>query len=191
MRAMILVMDSVGIGSEPDASVYDDAGADTVGHIAETCTRGEADSATRQGPLNVPHLVRLGLGEACRLASGQVPPGLDIRETEGHYGCAAELFKGNDTPSGHWELACVPVPFDWGYFPRTIPCFPDEIVTRLCEHAKLPGMLAERRSSRAWAMSISDRPSQSATHRPIASFKLQPMSRNSGWSGFMRSRDRT
>jgi phosphopentomutase len=147
MRAIVLVMDSVGIGSAPDACLYDDAGADTVGHIAEACARGECENATREGPLRVPNLVRLGLGEACRLASGRVPPGLEARDIEGRFGCAAELSKGKDTPSGHWELAGVPVPFEWGYFPRSVPCFPEELVTRLCERAGLPGILGNCHAS--------------------------------------------
>src|SRR3954464_3489037 len=134
-RAFMLVLDSVGIGGAPDAVLYGDEGSDTVGHIAEACRRGEANrSSLREGPLRIPNLVALGLGEACRLATGRVPPGLDGGTTPvGYYGCAAEVSKGKDTPSGHWELAGVPVIFDWGYFPRTIPCFPDEIVARLCE----------------------------------------------------------
>jgi phosphopentomutase len=147
MRAIVLVMDSVGIGSAPDASAYGDSGADTVGHIAQACARGEADSAAREGALHVPNLVRLGLGESCRLASGQVPPGLEAREIEGRYGCASELSRGKDTPSGHWELAGVPVSFEWGYFPRTVPCFPDDVVTRLCERAKLPDILGNCHAS--------------------------------------------
>lgn len=147
MRAIILVMDSVGIGSAPDASLYDDLGAETIGHIAEACARGQCDNATREGPLLVPNLVRLGLGEACRLASGQVPPGLDAPEAEGRFGCAVEVSKGKDTPSGHWELAGVPVTFEWGYFPRTIPCFPEDVVRRLCERAALPGILGNCHAS--------------------------------------------
>src|SRR4051812_27614842 len=125
MRAVVLVLDSVGIGSAPDAEKYSDAGADTVGHIATVCARGNADNATRQGPLTLPNLVRLGLGDACRLAGGRVPPGLESRsKAVGRFGCAREISKGKDTPSGHWELAGVPVSFDWGYFPRAVPCFP-------------------------------------------------------------------
>src|SRR4051812_30584611 len=147
MRALILVMDSVGIGAAPDAWAYGDAGADTVGHIAEACARGECDTAARQGFLQVRNLVKLGVGQACRLATGRVPPGLDIGETEGRHGCAVECSKGKDTPSGHWELAGVPVRFEWGYFPRTVPCFPDELVTRLCKEAKLPGILGDCHAS--------------------------------------------
>jgi phosphopentomutase len=147
MRAIILVMDSVGIGSAPDASIYGDAGADTVGHIAQTCARGGADSAAREGPLDVPNLVSMGLAEACRLATGQSPPLRGFFKTTGRFGCAAETSKGKDTPSGHWELAGAPVAFDWGYFPRSIPCFPKEIVDRLCERARLPGILGNCHAS--------------------------------------------
>jgi phosphopentomutase len=147
MRAIVLVMDSVGIGSAPDASTYGDAGADTIGHIAQACARGAADSALREGPLNVPNLVGLGLAEACRLATGQAPPVLHASRIGGRYGCAAEISKGKDTPSGHWELAGVPVTFDWGYFPRTIPCFSDEIVAQLCERARLQGILGNCHAS--------------------------------------------
>src|SRR4051794_13228993 len=147
MRAIVLVMDSVGIGAAPDAAAYGDAGADTVGHIAEACARGHCDTSLRGGPLHLPNLAGLGLGEACRLAGGQVPLGLETRATEGRYGCAAEISRGKDTPSGHWELAGVPVLFDWGYFPRTIPCFPNEIVSELCERASLPGILGDCHAS--------------------------------------------
>src|SRR5947209_8104964 len=147
MRAIVIVMDSVGIGAAPDASLYGDAGANTVGHIAEACARGNADSTARQGLLHVPNLARLGLGEACRLTSGYVPQGLDARQAEGRFGCAAEISRGKDTPSGHWELAGAPVSFDWGYFPRTVPCFPDDVVTELCARANLSGILGNCHAS--------------------------------------------
>jgi phosphopentomutase len=147
MRAIVLVMDSVGIGSAPDAAAYGDLGADTIGHISEACARGDADSPSREGPLQVPNLVRLGLGEACRLASGRSPSGLPVHQSEGRCGCAAEISRGKDTPSGHWELAGVPVEFDWGYFPRVNPCFPDGIMVSLCERADLPGILGNCHAS--------------------------------------------
>jgi phosphopentomutase len=147
MRAIILVMDSVGIGSAPDASSYGDAGADTVGHIAEACARGECDNSARRGPLQVQNLAKLGLGKACCQATGRVPPGLDAQKTEGRHGCAAERSRGKDTPSGHWELAGVPVCFDWGYFPHKVPCFPEELLARLCREAKLAGILGNCHAS--------------------------------------------
>ena len=148
MRTMILVMDSVGIGGAPDAALYGDQGADTVGHIAEACALGDADNAERQGPLRLPHLAGLGLGEACRLATGRQPPGLEYRGVSHLYcGCAQELSKGKDTPSGHWEIAGVPVAFEWGYFPKTTPAFPQELVHALCETAGLSGILGNRHAS--------------------------------------------
>ncbi len=148
MRALLLVMDSVGIGHAPDAEQYGDAGADTIGHIAECCAGGGADTAGRAGPLDLPNLVRLGLGEACRIAGGRLPPGLDgAAALIGRFGSACELSKGKDTPSGHWELAGVPVSFDWGYFPRTRPCFPQSLVASLCERAGLPGILGDCHAS--------------------------------------------
>jgi phosphopentomutase len=147
MRAILLVMDSVGIGGAPDAAVYGDAGANTVRHIAEACARGEVDGPSRAGPLHLPQLTALGLGEACRLADGMVPPGLNGGHRHCRYGCAAEQSKGKDTPSGHWELAGYPVPFDWTYFPKIEPCFPQELITELCTRAKLPGILGDCHAS--------------------------------------------
>src|SRR5262245_19106023 len=108
-RAILLVLDSLGIGSAPDAADYGDDGADTLGHIAASCARGEADGRPRNGALHLPNLVRLGLGEACRCATGGVPPGLEGSSAPvGLYGCAVEISNGKDTPSGHWEIAGVP-----------------------------------------------------------------------------------
>jgi phosphopentomutase len=147
MRALILVMDSVGIGAAPDAAAYGDEGANTVGHIAEACAAGRANNG-RAGPLALPNLVRLGLGEACRLATGRVPPNLQtVSAIEGRFASAREISKGKDTPSGHWEIAGVPVEFAWGYFPETQPCFPRELIDALCERAGLPGILGDRHAS--------------------------------------------
>jgi phosphopentomutase len=147
MRALVLVLDSVGIGSAPDADAYGDAGADTVGHIAAYCAARRGDSGERAGPLRIPNLARLGLGEACRLAGGAVPKGLEHEGPLGRFGCAREISSGKDTPSGHWELAGVPVPFDWGYFPRTRPCFPPDLIAELCRRAELPGILGDCHAS--------------------------------------------
>jgi phosphopentomutase len=148
MRALILVLDSVGIGSAPDAALYGDQGADTIRHIAEACARGEADSSLRAGTLALPNLVRLGLGEACAMAGGRVPPGLESTSTpHGRFGCAREISKGKDTPSGHWELAGVPVRRAWGYFADTRPSFPPDLIAALCERAGLAGILGDCHAS--------------------------------------------
>jgi phosphopentomutase len=147
MRALILILDSVGIGGAPDAAAYGDEGANTLGHIAEACIAGKANH-DRDGPLRLPNLTRLGLGEACRLAIGFVPPGLETtRAPKGRYAAAREISRGKDTPSGHWEIAGVPVEFAWGYFADTQPSFPAELIEELCRRADLPGILGDRHAS--------------------------------------------
>ncbi|KQQ79532.1 phosphopentomutase [Aureimonas sp. Leaf324] len=139
-RAILIVLDSFGIGGAPDAAAYGDAGADTFGHIREAASNGKADRAgLRQGPLRLPFLERLGLLAAAGLDGGPAPQGL--------FGVAEETSRGKDTPSGHWEIAGVPVPFDWGYFPRTEPCFPPPLVAAIVEEAGLPGILGDRHAS--------------------------------------------
>ncbi len=140
-RAIILVMDSFGIGAAPDAAAFGDAGADTLGHIAKT----RLDAGR---PLALPVLARLGLGEAARLATGAVPPGLAGEgPVTGAYGAAAETSRGKDTPSGHWEIAGLPVDFDWGFFPRTEPCFPAAEIAELLRRADLSGILGNKHAS--------------------------------------------
>ncbi len=147
-RAIILVLDSFGIGATADATAFGDVGADTLGHIAAACATGKADRADlRRGPLRVPNLVRWGLGQAASISTGAVPPGLEGRDIAGAYGCAAETSKGKDTPSGHWEIAGCPVTFDWGYFPRTQPCFPPAIIDALVGEFALPGILGDKHAS--------------------------------------------
>jgi phosphopentomutase len=138
-RAFLVVMDSVGIGSAPDADRFfngarPDTGANTVGHIAQA------------RPLNMPNLARLGLGAAVRLASGQDAPGLMV-PPQGLWGAATEISKGKDTPSGHWEIAGVPVPWDWHYFPNRTPAFPPEVTARICALAGTTGILADCHAS--------------------------------------------
>ena len=145
-RVIILVMDSLGLGATADADKYGDVGANTLGHIATACANSEADNQERQGKLQLPNLVRLGLGKAAEISAGKIPPGLDCTESSiiASYGCAAEVSKGKDTPSGHWEMAGLPATFDWGYFPKTEPCFPDDLIKAFIKEAKLPGILGNK-----------------------------------------------
>lgn len=147
-RAFILVMDSFGIGAAPDAARFGDAGADTLGHIAAFCAAGKADRAgLRQGKLMLPNLAGLGLGRAAEMATGSVPIGLETNTVTAAYGAAAEVSAGKDTPSGHWEMAGCPVPVDWGYFPKTEPCFPPEMIAELVAECGLPGILGNCHAS--------------------------------------------
>ncbi len=147
-RAVLLVLDSVGIGAAADAAAYGDGGADTLGHIAEACWTGRADRpGLRSGALALPHLDALGLGLAAAAATGRVPAGLTARRPVASWGFGAELSAGKDTPSGHWEMAGTPVPFAWGYFPDAEPCFPPALVAALVAEAGLDGILGDRRAS--------------------------------------------
>ena len=106
MRAFLVVMDSVGCGGAPDAAAFGDEGSDTLGHIHSTVG------------LKMPNLTRLGLAY---VVDGMKGAG------QGLYGVAREHSPGKDTPTGHWELSGVPVPWDWHYFPMEEPCFPPQL----------------------------------------------------------------
>jgi len=141
-RAIILVLDSFGVGATADADKFGDVGADTFGHIAEA--RAESSA----GPLQLPNLAKLGLFHAGQESTGEFSPGYDP-ETEiiAAYGHAAELSSGKDTPSGHWEIAGVPVLYDWGYFTGKVNTFPQELLDELIERAGLSGVLGNCHAS--------------------------------------------
>jgi phosphopentomutase len=148
-RAFIILLDSFGIGASADAVDYGDVGADTLRHIAEYCAAGKADKENvRSGPLHLPNLTRLGLNGAAIASQGAPVPGLseDIL-IEGAYGCAVEHSRGKDTPSGHWEIAGVPVMFDWGYFPPEYPSFPEPLLAEFIKRSKIPGVLGNKHAS--------------------------------------------
>lgn len=140
-RAFIILLDSFGIGATDDATKYGDVGANTLGNIAKWCV-------DQKKPLNLPNLTRLGLNAAAMISSGQPVAGLSQEmPIQAAYGCATELSYGKDTPSGHWEMAGVPVLFDWGYFPPEYPSFPNDLLEELIVRAKLPGVLGNKHAS--------------------------------------------
>ncbi|WP_411974636.1 phosphopentomutase [Sulfitobacter faviae] len=149
-RAFLVVIDSVGIGGAPDAGDFfngdlPDTGANTLGHIALACAAGEADEG-RSGPLALPNLDRLGLGAALKLASGMEAPGLGAAP-EGRSGAATEVSQGKDTPSGHWELAGLPVPWAWHYFSDETPAFPADLTEEVARLAGTDGILGNCHAS--------------------------------------------
>ncbi|MEM7271431.1 MAG: phosphopentomutase [Pseudomonadota bacterium] len=139
-RAFLFVMDSVGIGGAPDAAAFGDEGADTFGHIVEACASGQAEEG-RKGPLLTPKLDALGMRTASAHSTG------GAASSQGCWAVGRETSNGKDTPSGHWELAGVPVGFDWGYFPLAIPAFPEELIEEIIEKADLPGVLGQKHSN--------------------------------------------
>ena len=141
-KAVILVLDSFGIGSAPDAARFGDEGANTFASIAK------AFQAEKQRALHLPHLARLGLVKAATQASHGVAPAVaDSADCVGAYGYARELSSGKDTPSGHWEIAGVPVLFDWGYFHEKTNSFPPELIDELCQRTGVPGILGNCHAS--------------------------------------------
>lgn len=148
-RVCILLMDSLGIGASLDAAEYGDAGANTFGHIYDACQQGKAnEQGLRQGPLLIPNLARLGLYHATVASSGmQLPELATLAEPIGFYGYAVEQSLGKDTPSGHWEIAGVPVRNPWGYFAQNTPCFPEDLIKEFIALADLPGVLGQMHAS--------------------------------------------
>ncbi len=139
-RAFLVVMDSFGIGGAPDADTFfngdvPDTGANTLGHIAQ------ADVG-----LSLPVMDGLGLGAALKLASGLEVAGLSA-VSEASFGAATEVSRGKDTPSGHWELAGLPVPWDWHYFPDARPAFSPEVSAAVARAAGTQGILGDCHAS--------------------------------------------
>ncbi len=126
-RAFLFIMDGFGVGHAPDAAAFGDEGSNTFGHVWE------------QARPNIPTLARLGLGVAAEVAGGTNPFG--TTPVIGRYGAATEVSKGKDSVTGHWEIAGVPLTKDWGYFPTTVPAFPQDFMDALVTRAQLPGLL--------------------------------------------------
>lgn len=144
-RALVVILDSFGLGSTPDARRFGDDGANTLGHIAAWCV-----DAGR--PLHLPNLARLGLPQAARAACGEWPIGLNrLERPQAAFGSARQISRGKDTPSGHWELMGCPVSFDWGYFPvpadPMASAFPTDLMTRWYHECGIGGSLCNRHMS--------------------------------------------
>ncbi|MEC8629970.1 MAG: phosphopentomutase [Pseudomonadota bacterium] len=149
-RAFLVVMDSVGCGGAPDADQFfndelPDVGANTLGHIAHFLASSPRVDGRIQ-PVQLNNLDNLGLGAAIALASGKTAPNLGATPT-GAWGVAREISPGKDTPSGHWELAGVPVPWDWHFFPDKQNSFPPEVVAKACAVAGTDGILGNCHAS--------------------------------------------
>lgn len=140
-RAIILMLDSLGVGGAPDADKFGEAEANTFGTLARF--------RKQQGKtLHIPNLVKLGLAKASELSVGQYPQGVEkTEEAIGAYGACSEISFGKDTPSGHWEMAGVPVLFDFGYFSDRTQSFPKALTDKILARANLAGFLGNCHSS--------------------------------------------
>lgn len=150
-RAIILVMDSVGIGEAHDASRYDDQGADTLGHIVAAAAAGRADRpGVRHGPLKLPNLAGLGLAECARASRG-APLASNLGAEPAPYASycyAAPASAPKGSTGGHWEIAGLPTMRDWGYFGRDPERpYPPDLLGQLIDDAALPGVIEVGRAS--------------------------------------------
>jgi phosphopentomutase len=117
VRALVIVLDSVGIGGAPDAAQYGDDGTNTLGHILE----GVPD-------LRLPNLYSLGLGELL-----EIDPARPTRNHQASYGRMQEKSAGKDTTTGHWEIAGVILDQPFATFER----FPGELTRAIEREAEL------------------------------------------------------
>lgn len=101
-RVILIVLDSVGIGELPDAAVYGDIGSNTVGNIVKV-----------SGGIELPNMSRLGMGKIEGIDYLPVPQNI-----EGSYGRMAEVSKGKDTITGHWEMAGIQLEYPFPTYPE-------------------------------------------------------------------------
>lgn len=138
-KVIILMLDSFGIGGASDAAKFGDEGANTLKHIIE-----------KRGFLKIPNMTFLGLQRAAEASDGSFRT--EKQENAqitlpSKYGFMREKSHGKDTSSGHWEMAGVPVLFNWGYFKPEYPSFPQELIDNICREANLSGILGNKAAS--------------------------------------------
>ena len=139
-RAILIILDSMGVGDLADAANYGDAGSDTFGHIAQWFRAHQGEPSEKYGGENpasvpgfaesknvpefrIPELSRLGLGniEGLDKASGEFA----VDAPEGAYGKLRELSRGKDTITGHWEICGIETPTPFKTYPDG---FPEEFI---------------------------------------------------------------
>lgn len=119
MKAILVILDSVGIGEAPDAAKFGDAGCATLPHLAKEA-----------GGLKVPTLESMGLGNI----PGLMPAGLAIqgvapsKKPVASYGVMQPVSDGKDTITGHWEIAGLQIDPGFHVFPPDYPSFPADLV---------------------------------------------------------------
>jgi len=127
-RVFLVVLDSVGVGALEDAAAYGDAGANTLGHVAERC-----------GGLQLPNLEKLGLGNILPVAG--VPPAAAPLAS---WGRMAEMSKGKDTIAGHWEMMGIVLDKAFALFPQG---FPADLIEDLLRRTGVAGILGNKAAS--------------------------------------------
>ncbi|OUS26613.1 phosphopentomutase [Thalassotalea sp. 42_200_T64] len=140
-RALILVIDSFGLGAAPDAVAFGDIGANTFANLADAFHHETGRK------LHLPTLSAMGLLHAATDAGKKSPAVTGNAPQSGAYGYAAEISTGKDTPSGHWEMMGVPVLFDWGYFTNKQQSFTDELLQNVYQKTGIEGCLGNCHAS--------------------------------------------
>lgn len=116
-RAIIIVLDSAGVGELPDANDYGDTGSNTFGHIASST-----------GGISLPNMEKLGLGNLTDIQGVARTTECCSGKSLGAYGKAKEASKGKDTTTGHWEIAGI---INETPFPTYPNGFPKEVLDEL------------------------------------------------------------
>ena len=120
MKAVLIILDSVGIGSAPDAAEYGDAGASTLPHLAAAAGGVQLPTLQKMGLGNIPALLHLRPSEKIE----GVPP---VAKPEASYGAMREMSDGKDTITGHWEIAGLEVDPGFHSFPPA-NSFPQDLI---------------------------------------------------------------
>lgn len=128
-RAVLIVLDSVGIGELPDAADFGDVGSHTLGHIAEVVDG-----------FDIPNLRALGIGN---IPGCPQVPGVD--EPCGNFGRMNEISQGKDTATGHWEfVGCI---LDEPFQTFMESGFPDDIVDEFVQKTGCGSILGNKAAS--------------------------------------------
>ena len=140
-KVILMVIDGFGVGHAPDAKDFGDIGANSFANLAEKFEQEKGRE------LNLPNLASMGLIKLGAEASDKAVNHAKVDEYHGAYGYAAEISTGKDTPSGHWEMAGVPVLFDWCYFTDRENSFSQELQDQINQATGFSGMLGNCHAS--------------------------------------------
>ena len=126
-RAIVIVLDSFGVGELPDANAYGDEGSNTL--------KGIYDNTS----LNLPNFKKLGLYNINDI-------GIDNKEETpiGIYGKANEMSKGKNSPVGHWEISGYVTEKPFKTYPNA---FPPELIEKFIKEAGIKGVLCNKKGS--------------------------------------------
>jgi phosphopentomutase len=124
-RAIIIVLDGVGIGASPDSYKYNDENANTIVHVAEYVNG-----------LKMPNMQQLGLGNITQIKGVQ-----KVDNPHGSFGKMQEKSLDKDSTSGHWEIAGLVVNIKFPTYPNG---FPDDIINKFIKLTGVPGVLCNK-----------------------------------------------